>query len=151
MEKKLSTLAKLTVLALLTTLASGLQAATWLTDFAAAQELAKASNKKILVQFTGSDWCPPCMQLKRDVLDQATFKEYAEANLVLMIADFPRRIEQPAELRAANRALAEKFGVSGFPTMIVIKPDGTVVDQVVGFPRGGESGFMNFLRQAVGS
>ena len=42
----------------------------WMTDFEAAKVKAKAENKPMLLSFTGSDWCPPCMALKKNVFQK---------------------------------------------------------------------------------
>src|SRR4051812_26058940 len=62
----------------------------WLLDFNKAQEQASASNKIILLNFSGSDWCGPCIKLKREILTSDAFNKYAAENLVLVNADFPR-------------------------------------------------------------
>ena len=84
--------------------AGGAAAAGWLDDYQKAQQEAKASNKLLLLNFTGSDWCGWCIKLDKDVLSQAEFKDYASKNLVLMEVDFPwpgrsRWQEQAAELK----------------------------------------------------
>ncbi len=38
---------------------------TWLTDFASAKQQAANENKKMLLDFTGSDWCYFCKRLQR--------------------------------------------------------------------------------------
>jgi thioredoxin-related protein len=77
--------------------------AQWFTDYNAALKKAQAENKSVLINFTGSDWCPPCMRLKAEVFDKYEFKKYAHDNLILLEIDFPRRIDQPPGVRAANQ------------------------------------------------
>mgnify|MGYP000398031994 CR=1 FL=1 len=113
---KTSLLAVLTLAAALTS-ASALD---WHTDLPKAQELAKKENKVVLINFTGSDWCGWCIKLKKDVFDTDTFKTYAAKNLVLVEIDFPRKKEQSAELKQANRALQTKYKIQGYPTLIVL-------------------------------
>lgn len=120
----------------------------WMTDFAAAQEKAKSEGKPLLAEFTGSDWCPPCKMLKKEVLDNSTFKEYAAENLVLVMLDFPRQKEQSAELKAQNEGLAKKYGVQGFPTLILFSPDGKVLGEPsVGFKD--LNGIMSWLKSTA--
>jgi len=97
--------------------------AEWLTDLAKAKEKAKTENKLILMNFTGSDWCAPCKALHKNVFTSAEFVEYAKKNLVLVEVDFPNDKKQSPELKKANAELAEKFGVGGFPTVIVLNSD----------------------------
>ena len=70
---------------------------------------AKAEKKMVLMDFTGSDWCPPCKALHKNVLTSPEFEAYADKNLVLVEVDFPRTKPQTEELKAANKALAEKY------------------------------------------
>ncbi len=92
----------------------------WLIDFEAAKTQARSENKMLLMDFTGSDWCPPCMMLEKQVFSKPEFAEYAAKHLVLLQVDFPRRKEVPAEQRAANTKLAQEYGIEGFPTVIVL-------------------------------
>jgi len=109
----------------------------WLTDFDQAMAKAKAENKLMLADFTGSDWCPPCMALSKNIFSTDEFKKYAAESLVLLELDFPRRKPQSEELKKANEALSEKFNVEGFPTVIVFNGEGKELKRDMGF--GGES------------
>jgi protein disulfide-isomerase len=64
--------------------------ANWLTDYDQALAQAKQENKKVLIDFTGSTWCPPCIQMHKEVLTQKEFIDYAGKNLVLLLVDLPR-------------------------------------------------------------
>jgi len=116
------------------TAANGLQ---WLTDLPQAQARARNENKLVLLDFTGSDWCGWCQKLDEDTFSQPEFAEYARKNLVLVQLDYPRQKPQPDALKRANAALEEKYGVDGFPTLIAMKPDGTVVWKQDGYVKGG--------------
>src|SRR5688500_409737 len=96
----------------------------WMTDLAKAQAKAKTEKKLVLVDFTGSDWCPPCMALHKNVFSAKEFGEYAKKNLVLVEIDFPRRKQLPPDLQKANRALAEKYNIESFPTVLVFDSNG---------------------------
>lgn len=117
----------------------------WLTNYDNALAKAKNEGKLVLVQFHGSDWCPPCIQLKKEVLDTKEFRAIADAALVLVDADFPRNIEQPEKLKKHNQELAKKFDIEGFPTVVILDRNGKVLDKMVGFPRGGKDGFLQFV------
>lgn len=123
----------------------------WHLNFEEATAIAKAEGKLMLLEFHGSDWCPPCIQLKKEVLTQPAFKQYASENLVLVDLDFPRRIQLSDEQKAHNQELAMRFGVQYFPTVILMTPEGEVLDQSVGFPSGGLNGFLDFIRKHVES
>ena len=75
---------------------------TWLNDYKKAQQEAKASNKFLLLDFTGSDWCGWCKRLEQEILSQSQFENYARENLVLLEVDFPRAKPQSPELRIKN-------------------------------------------------
>jgi thiol-disulfide isomerase/thioredoxin len=118
----------------------------WLKDFDKAMAQAKEENKVVLVEFHGSDWCPPCIKLNNEVLSTDAFKELAGSSLVLVNADFPRKSQLPAEQMAHNDALAKRFGVQYFPTVLLIDSEGEVLDKMVGFPKGGLDGFLSFIK-----
>ena len=115
--------------------------AIWLTDFETAQARARSEKKLLFIEFTGSDWCPPCIMLGRQVFSQPEFKEYAAQNLVLLEVDFPRRKELSAEQRAANTKLADQFKIDGFPTIIVLDSNGRKIGEL-GYMPGGPKPFI---------
>jgi thioredoxin-related protein len=121
----------------------------WTTDYAAAKAQAVAANKVMLLEFHGSDWCPPCIKLNKEVLSTPEFKAFAADKLVLVNLDFPRRTELAPELQAQNRKLAGDYGVQYFPTVILVSADGKVLGQTVGFPNGGLSGFIQFIETSL--
>lgn len=106
---------------------------TWLTDLPKALEQAKAQKKMVLLDFTGSDWCPPCKALHKTVLTSPEFSKFAKDNLVLVELDFPRSKQQSAELKAANQALSKKHEIRGYPTIIVLDADGKELFKKVGY------------------
>lgn len=130
-------------------LAVQLQAAEgeWMTDLAKAQAKAKQEKKLVLVDFTGSDWCPPCKALHKNVFSSKEFNEYAKKNVVLVEVDFPRRKEQPAELKKANRALAEKYNIESFPTVLVFDSNGKQLDRKEGYGGGSAKEFVASLEK----
>jgi thioredoxin-related protein len=120
----------------------------WLTDFKKAQEQAKATNKFLLIEFTGSDWCPPCRMLQREVLSTREFQDYASKNLVLLEVDFPRAKQQTAELQQQNQTLAERFAIDGFPSIILLNADGKKLGELAGYdPHLGRQGYIDALEK----
>jgi thioredoxin-related protein len=122
--------------------------APWLTSVPEAQALAKKENKLVLMDFTGSDWCSWCKKLDAEVFNKTEFAEYARKNLVLVQVDFPNSKPQPPELQKANSALQSKYSVNGYPTLVVIKPDGTVVWRQEGYLEGGPPAVIAQLEKA---
>lgn len=105
----------------------------WLTDLAKAQAKAKAEKKMVLVDFTGSDWCPPCKALYKNVLTSKEFSAFAKDNLVLVEIDFPHNKKQSDEQKKANRELKKKYDVEGYPTVIVFDSEGKELSKKVGY------------------
>lgn len=100
---------------------------TWLTDYSSALEEAESSNKNILLVFSGSDWCAPCIRLKKEVLYSDEFANYGK-QLVLLNADFPRKRIKERQLIEQNESLAEQFNPHGvFPFIILLDPTGKKV------------------------
>lgn len=97
----------------------------WTENFEKAKDSALATDRPILIQFTGSDWCPPCIRLKQTVFDHEDFKAFARDHLVLFMADFPRRKDQSDDLKAQNQALQRQYAIRGYPTLIIVDAKGT--------------------------
>lgn len=121
----------------------------WSTDFEKAQARAKEEGKYMLVDFSGSDWCGWCVKLDKEVFSMNAFKNYAKENLVLVLADFPRdKSKQSAELQKQNKALAEKFGIQGFPTVYILDPNGKPIDKT-GYQAGGPEAYVEYIKKAI--
>ena len=124
---------KRTAMALLLCCAAQVQATKWLTDLPQALNKAKAEKKVVLMDFTGSDWCPGCIALHKAVFDTKTFQDYADKHLVLVELDFPDRIKQSKALEKANLALKDEFKVDGFPTVILLDADRQQLKMIDGY------------------
>ena len=117
----------------------------WWVDFEQAQAAARAQNKPMLLDFTGSDWCGWCIKLDKEVFSQPEFKAYAAESLVLVELDFPKRKPQSAAIQAQNEALAEKYGIRGFPTILLLTPEGELIERT-GYMRGGAATYVAHLK-----
>ena len=102
----------------------------WLTDAAKAQAQAKAENKIVLLDFTGSDWCGWCIKLNKEVFSTPEFAKYAKKNLVLVEVDFPHRKKLSDAQKRANEALSNKYGIEGYPTLILLDGSGKKVGEL---------------------
>lgn len=123
---------------------------TWLTDLPKAQAKAKAENKSVLLFFHGSDWCPPCVEMQRQVLDSPEFINYASQTLVLVDVDFPEKIKQDEELKKSNLALKIKFNVGdALPTLVLLDDAGETVYQEAGYAGGGPAEVLPSLQRHV--
>jgi len=120
----------------------------WETDFAKASEAAKKDGKCMLLDFTGSDWCGWCIKLDKEVFQKTEFKDYAEKYLVLVQLDFPRTKPQSDELKAQNAKLAAKYKIEGYPTILILSPEGKLVGQT-GYKSGGAEKYVEHLKSII--
>ena len=116
----------------------------WTEDAAAAVKKAAADSKDMLLLFTGSDWCPPCKRLEEEVFSKAEFGPEANKTFVLVKFDFPQTRELPPELAKQNEEWQTKYGVSGFPTVILVDKD-QLPFGVLGFEEGGPENYLKRL------
>jgi thioredoxin-related protein len=117
----------------------------WLTDLDEGMKVAKAEKKAILVDFTGSDWCGWCIRLKKEVFDQKEFVAVTK-DFVLVELDYPQKKKQSAEEKAKNKALAEKFAIEGFPTILLLDANGVPFAQT-GYQEGGPVKYLAHLAE----
>jgi protein disulfide-isomerase len=120
----------------------------WTEDFDQAKIEAQAADKYLLVDFSGSDWCHWCKKLDKDVFRTDVFKTFAADNLILVSIDFPKRIKQSDVLIKRNDELLRQYAVRGFPTVIIMTPDGEVID-VTGYRPGGAKSYVTYLRDTI--
>ncbi|MDO3641447.1 thioredoxin family protein [Mucilaginibacter sp. L3T2-6] len=111
--------------------------ATWLGNFETAKTEAVKEHKLILINFSGSDWCGPCIRLRKEILESNDFESYAAAHLVLVRADFPRlkKNQLSKEQVKLNEALADKYNSQGkFPYTLLVDENGKVLKEWDGYP-----------------
>jgi thioredoxin-related protein len=126
-----------------------LQGNVWLTDLNKAKQEATANNKFILLNFSGSDWCGPCMRTKKEVFETEEFIKYASEHLILVNADFPRLKKNKLDdaLTKSNEALADIYNKEGeFPLTILMDANGKVLKQWVGFPKESVTKFIETIK-----
>lgn len=119
----------------------------WITDMEAAKKQAAEQKKDLMIEFTGSDWCPPCMQLRANVFSKPDFQKEAQKNFVLVELDYPRSKEQTKEMKAANEKLARQYGVQGFPTVVFADASGKPFGGFVG--GRSQEGVMKAMQDAL--
>ena len=138
-------------LALLTSLTASQCPATpndgFITDVKAAAEQATEEGKDILLLFTGSDWCPPCRALEAEVFSQQEFLDGVRDTFVLAMLDFPREKELDPALKHQNDTLAEKFAISGYPTVIMVDREFKPF-AFSGYEKGGPTGYIKIMMDA---
>lgn len=136
-------------LLLLLTAGMSLSFVPWQPDFEVAKKLAKENNKYILLNFSGSDWCSPCIRLHKEVFESNEFKELADQSLVLYKADFPRgkKNQLSKELQQTNEALAGQYNPLGkFPYTVILTADGKVIKAWEGFPNNNSTQFIEQIK-----
>jgi thioredoxin-related protein len=102
----------------------------WKTNFEEAKKIATAESKNIILVFSGSDWCAPCIKLDRNIWQSEEFKKESAENWVLLKADFPKKKANllPEEQKKANDALAEKYNREGsYPKVVILNKEGTIL------------------------
>ena len=121
---------------------------TWITDYNAALQYAKALDRPIMANFTGSDWCPWCFKIRDEILVKEAFKAYARDNLVLLTLDFPRQKKLPQAEVDQNNRLLQQFDVSGFPTIMLIDSNGKEIART-GYQPGGAEPYVKHLKSLL--
>ena len=97
----------------------------WTMDFDAAKALAAESGLPLLLNFTGSDWCGWCRLMDKQVFSQEAWKTYAKEHLILVWIDFPQdKSLVPEAFAERNQRMLQEFAIDGFPTFILLDPDG---------------------------
>src|ERR1700743_1418249 len=122
----------------------------WLGDFNTAKTEAAQKHKLILINFSGSDWCGPCIRLRKEILESTAFQNYASEHLVLVRADFPRQKKNqlPKEQVKLNEALADQYNPDGkFPFTILVDEHGKVLHTWDGFPNETQEQFVSDIDQ----
>ena len=122
----------------------------WTEDLDLAMKFAARTKRPIVLDFTGSDWCGWCIKLHDEVFDKAAFKDYADKNLVLVAIDFPRSKKLPDEIKQRNSKLMAKYGVRGFPTIVILDSTGEKVLGRTGYVRGGPAAFIAGVKKIIG-
>ena len=118
----------------------------WTTDLDKAFEKAKAEKKSVLVEFTGSDWCPPCIAMRKNVFTKKEFVDKASKKFILVELDFPNGDE---EVKKKNQPYAEKYKIEGFPTVILFNPEGKEFTRFFASEFPTVEGFLGHIDQSL--
>jgi thioredoxin-related protein len=124
----------------------------WGTDLETAKQSAKAEHKFIMLNFSGSDWCGPCIRMHEDIFEGPAFSEYSKDYLVLVNADFPRlkKNELPKEQQKKNDQLADQYNKDGiFPLTLLLDANGKVLQRWEGLPHSTSAEFTNQVKSVV--
>jgi protein disulfide-isomerase len=132
----LKQIACLCFLTIATTLSAAID---WQTNWEGAKQQARQQNKPLLLFFTGSDWCSWCIKLEKEVLSTTEFSQAFGNKVIFVKLDFPRGKNQPSEVREQNRSLQNKYEVKGFPTVILLDSNETLLGSTGYRPGGGKA------------
>ncbi|WP_367870318.1 thioredoxin family protein [Luteolibacter sp. Populi] len=117
----------------------------WSTDLDKAFAQAKKEKKAVLVEFTGSDWCPPCIAMRKNVFSKKEFVEAASKKFILVELDFPNG---DPELKKKNDPFAEKYKIEGFPTVILFDSEGKEYNRFFASEYPKTDAFLKHLEEA---
>ncbi|MBP2282181.1 thioredoxin-related protein [Flavobacterium sp. CG_23.5] len=123
----------------------------WKTNFDVSKKEATNENKNILLVFSGSDWCGPCIKLERDIWKSGEFIAYAKNNLILERADFPKKKQNQlaVEIKKQNQSLAEKYNKDGmFPLVLLLDKNGKVLGKL-GYKNVSSKEYIGLLQSFV--
>ncbi len=121
----------------------------WVDDYEQAMEICKSEHKLLLLVFSGSDWCKPCIRLKKEILDDSTFQTAIADKWVLYNADFPYKQKLAKEKVKTNEALADRYNFKGvFPKVVLLDEDGKVKAEA-GYRNVSPTEYIEFLEQQM--
>lgn len=129
-----------------------LSSATWETDFEKAKEEATDEHKHILLNFSGSDWCGPCIRMHKEIFESAPFTEYSSEHLVLLNADFPRlkKHSLSSDQQKKNDQLADTYNKEGkFPLTLLLTADGKILKTWDGLPAVSAAEFTGQVKATI--
>ncbi|MEO9211196.1 MAG: thioredoxin family protein [Ginsengibacter sp.] len=124
----------------------------WQTDLNKAKQMAKEEHKFIILSFSGSDWCGPCIRLHKEIFDSEIFTNYANEHLVLLNADFPRakKNQLSKEQQKKNDELADVYNKNGvFPFTLLLNSEGKILKTWEGFPMESAKEFTNEINSVL--
>jgi thioredoxin-related protein len=109
----------------------------WHNNLDEAEKIAQKEHKYILLNFSGSDWCGPCIRMRKEIFESQNFVKMADTELVLVNADFPRKKKNQLEAgqQKINDEMADKYNAQGkFPYTLLMNSDGKVLQSWDGLP-----------------
>lgn len=132
----------------LTITATFVMAQHWETNLKVAEQKAAVEHKTILLCFSGSDWCIPCMKLEKTIWESKEFIDFSADHYILLRADFPKKKANALskEQQEENDHLAETYNKQGlFPLVVLLNCNGKVMG-TTGFKNISPSGYIAMLQ-----
>ncbi len=116
----------------------------WYTNYQEAVAKAKAEKKSLVLFFTGSDWCGWCKKMENEILSTGEFAKTAGNNFIFVMLDFPMNKTLPQNITDQNAELKQKYGITGYPTIIVLDSNENFVAET-GYRSGGGKAYADYL------
>ena len=113
-------------------------------------ETAKTENKNVLLYFSGSDWCAPCVKFKKFIVNTPEFQTFATENLIIYNADLPRlsKNKLAKEVEKENETLADKYNSKGiFPLILLLDTEGNIIKKWEEYPKETVEEFIAKLKE----
>jgi thioredoxin-related protein len=123
--------------------------AKWQPDLETAKKVARENHRLILLNFSGSDWCGPCIRMRKEIFDSEIFSGMSDTDLAMVNADFPRnkKNQLPKDVVKLNEALADKYNPSGkFPLTLLLDASGKVLKTWDGLPAESAAEFTDEIK-----
>jgi thioredoxin-related protein len=124
----------------------------WHNNLEEAEKIARIEHRFILLNFSGSDWCGPCIRMKKEIFESEVFKNMADTELVLVNADFPRNKKNqlsPGQQKI-NDEIADKYNNQGkFPYTLLLDSNGKVLQAWDGLPNESPEAFTLEVRNGM--
>jgi thioredoxin-related protein len=124
----------------------------WHNNLDEAKQLAGKEHKYVLLNFSGSDWCGPCVRMHKEIFDDPTFQQFADSSLIMVNVDFPRnkKNQLSKEQQALNDKMADQYNSQGaFPYTVLLDANGKVLEQWNGYPKEDVASFIEDIKQTV--
>ena len=124
----------------------------WHGNMHEAMDIAQKEHRYILLNFSGSDWCGPCILLRKEVFDAPAFEAFADSSLVLLNADFPRmrKHQLSKEQQQENEHLADQYNAQGkFPMTLLLDAHGKILHAWEGNPSLSPEAFSAQIRAVI--
>jgi thioredoxin-related protein len=124
----------------------------WHYNLDEAKRIAKKEHRHILLNFSGSDWCGPCIRMHNEIFESDVFKKMSDTDLVLVNADFPRKKKNQltAQQQGINNAMADQYNSQGkFPYTLLLDANGKVLKDWDGFPNESPEAFATEVRNGI--
>ena len=124
----------------------------WHYNLDEAQQLAKKDHKYILLNFSGSDWCGPCIQMHNEIFNAISFKRFADTTLVLVNADFPRKKKNqlPSKQQDLNNKMADQYNSQGkFPFTVLLDANVKIIKYWDGYPNVKPEAFVKQVKSII--